>query len=171
MLQCSYIQAFTVRFVPSMQLYRLNLKSVYRALQCLFQLFTVFYAYYPAVHPAMLYSLQGAGGHTSAQSTSSAYQIPPPRRTLYSSAQPPYYNNVYKGARVRPCYGSMPDSAAYRRPCQPGGVSSYRLRIAGKCSTRRGSPAAGAGRAARNHWRLPPYLFSGFRPIANRGQQ
>ena len=36
---------------------------------------------------------------------------------------------------------------------------------------RRGSPAAGAWRAARNHWRLPPYLFSGFRPIANRGQQ
>ena len=26
-------------------------------------------------------------------------------------------------------------------------------------------------RAARNHWRLPPHLFSGFRPIANRGQQ
>ena len=23
------------------------------------------------------------------------YQIPPPRRTLYSSAQPPYYNKVY----------------------------------------------------------------------------
>lgn len=37
--------------------------------------------------------------------------------------------------------------------------------------TRRDSPAAGARRAARNHWRLPPYLFSGFRPIANRGQQ
>lgn len=25
--------------------------------------------------------------------------------------------------------------------------------------------------AARNHWRLPPHLFSGCRPIANRGQQ
>ena len=50
--------------------------------------------------------------------------IPPvPRRTLYRPAQPPYYNKVYKGARVRPCYGSMPNSAAYRRPCQPGGVS------------------------------------------------
>lgn len=32
------------------------------------------------------------------RSISSAYQIQPPRRTLYSSAQPPYYNNVYKGA-------------------------------------------------------------------------
>ena len=37
--------------------------------------------------------------------------------------------------------------------------------------TQRGSPAASARRAARNHWRLPPQLFSGFRPIANRGQQ
>lgn len=25
--------------------------------------------------------------------------------------------------RARPCYGSMPDCAAYCRPCQPGGVS------------------------------------------------
>lgn len=29
------------------------------------------------------------------------YQIPAPRRTLYRSAQPPYYNKVYKGAGVR----------------------------------------------------------------------
>ena len=71
------------------------------------------------------------------RSASSAYQIPAPRRTPCRSAQPPYYNNVYKGAAVRYCYGSMPDSAADRRPCQPGGVSSYRLRIAGKCYTRR----------------------------------
>lgn len=60
------------------------------------------------------------------RNASSAYQIPPPRRTLYRTAQPPYYNNVYK---VRPCYGSMPDSAAYHRPCKPGGVSSYRVWI------------------------------------------
>lgn len=33
------------------------------------------------------------------------YQIPAPRRTLYRSAQQPYYNKVYK-------------SAAYRKPCQ-----------------------------------------------------
>lgn len=42
--------------------------------------------------------------------TSSTYKIPPPRRTLYRSAQPPYYNKVYKAL---PCYGSMPDSAAH----------------------------------------------------------
>ena len=39
--------------------------------------------------------------------------------------------------RARRCYGSMPDGAAYRRPCQPGGVSSCRVWIAGKCCTRR----------------------------------
>lgn len=79
---------------------------------------------------------------------SSAYQIPPPRRTLHRPAQPPYYNNVYKGTAVRPCYRSMPDSAADCRPCQPGGVSSCRVWIAGKCCTRRDSPAAG-GRGGR----------------------
>nr|DAE76410.1 MAG TPA: hypothetical protein [Caudoviricetes sp.] len=48
----------------------------------------------------------------------------------------------------------------------PAPVSSQ-----GAPSTRRGSPAAGMRRAARNHWRLSPHLFPGFRPIANRGQQ
>lgn len=51
------------------------------------------------------------------------YQILTPRRTLHSSAQTAYYNKVYKGAWVRPCYRFMPDGAAYHRPCQPGGVS------------------------------------------------
>ena len=58
------------------------------------------------------------------------YQIPPPRRTLYRAGQPPI---IIRYIRVRPCFGSMSDSAAYHRPCQPGGVSSYRVRIAGKC--------------------------------------
>ena len=122
------------------------------------------------------------------RSTSSAYQIPAPRRTLYSSAQPPYYNKVYKGAAVRRCYGSMPDSAANRRPCQPGGVSvstctesARRLSIWHRVSSQGvpGRPgtlhpagqSSGRGTAARNRWRLPPQLFSGFRPITNRGQQ
>lgn len=118
------------------------------------------------------------------RSTSSTYQIQAPRWTLYRPAQPPYYNKVY--IRVCSFYGSIPDSAAYHRPCQPGGVSmlptpgglqsgtgsavrAHRVSLAP--STRRGSPAAGTRRAARNHWRLSPQLFSGFRPIANRGQQ
>lgn len=56
------------------------------------------------------------------RNTSSIYQIQAPRRTLCNSAQPPYYNKVYKGAAVCPCYGSMPDSAADRKPCKPGGA-------------------------------------------------
>lgn len=34
--------------------------------------------------------------------------------------------------RVRPCRVFMPNSAAYRRPCKPGGVFSHCVRIAGK---------------------------------------
>nr|DAT71722.1 MAG TPA: hypothetical protein [Caudoviricetes sp.] len=36
LLQCSYIQAFPAAFLPSMQLYSHNAKTVYRALQRLF---------------------------------------------------------------------------------------------------------------------------------------
>lgn len=94
------------------------------------------------------------------------YQIPPPRRTLYRPTQLPYYNKVYKDAAVRPCYGSMPDGAAYHRPCKPGGVSMLLTpgglrsgtvstvrahRVSPAPSTRRGSPVAGARQAARNH--------------------
>lgn len=64
------------------------------------------------------------------RSTSSAYQIPAPRRTLYRSAQPAYYNKVYKGA-------------AYRRPCQPGGVD--RWQVLTHCQQYRpGAPAEGS---------------------------
>lgn len=130
------------------------------------------------------------------------YQITPTRRTLYRSTQPSYYNKVYKGA---PCYRSMPDSATYRRPYQPGGVSCCRLWIAGKCWQRvsstdpahplrghrlhlyRVSPAAcnlapagalhpagqsGSGAAGgAEPLTATAVSFSGFRPIANRGQQ
>lgn len=105
------------------------------------------------------------------RNTSSTYQIPPPRRTLYRPAQPPYYNKVYKGAAVRtlvmdPCqtvqHIADHDSLAGSAPIVCGSL----------VSATPGAPAEwSARRAARNHWRLPPYLFSGFRPIANRGQQ
>ena len=50
-------------------------------------------------------------------------------------------------------------------------IRAQRCGISQTMPARRGSPAAGARLAERNHWRLPPYPFSGFRPIANRGQQ
>lgn len=49
------------------------------------------------------------------------YQTPPPNRDTVQGRAAAYYNKVY--IRVRSCYGFMPDSAAYHRPCQPGGVS------------------------------------------------
>lgn len=142
------------------------------------------------IHKPRIYSLRHAGGHTIKRNTSSAYQIPAPRRTLCSSTQPPYYNKVYKSAP--PCYGSMPDSAAYRRPCRPGvpaeGSARRRLdatnarrlaiwhrsavrawRVSLTPSTRRGSPAAGAGRAAAEPLTACAVPLSGLRPIANKG--
>lgn len=52
-------------------------------------------------HKPPIYRLHHVGGHTVKRSTSTDAQIPPPRRTLYRSTQPPYYNKVYKGATVR----------------------------------------------------------------------
>lgn len=99
---------------------------------------------------------------------------------------------IIRYIRAYPCYGSMPDSAAYYRPYKPGGgqrLHLYRVSPAASqylprpaaCDLAPGKPGAlhpagqsssrGSSAAARNHWRLPPYLFSGFRPIANRGQQ
>lgn len=58
------------------------------------------------------------------RNTFSIYQIPPPRRTLYRSAQPPYYNKVYKGApllwiHARRCSRSqtMPAGWGQLLPC------------------------------------------------------
>lgn len=68
-----------------------------------------------------------------------------------------------EGSASPPKTGSARRLAIWHRSA----VRAHRLAL----STRRSSPAAGVRRAARNHWRLPPQLFSGFRPIANRGQQ
>lgn len=77
-----------------------------------------------AVQPAPLWSV------SQRRSTSSAYQIPTPRRTLYRSAQAAYYNKVYKGA-------------AHRRPCKPGGVD--RWQVLTHCQQYRpGAPAEGS---------------------------
>lgn len=62
------------------------------------------------------------------------YQIPPPRRTLCSSTQPPYYNKVYKGASLLLIHAkqrSRSQTMPTRRVC------ACRLWIAGKCYTQR----------------------------------
>lgn len=54
---------------------------------------------------------------------------------------------------------------------QPGGLRSGTGQRSGRTGWHPQPSGAVQRCAARNHWRLPPYLFSGFRPIANRGQQ
>lgn len=182
---------------------------------------------FPAIDPFNRQQYQtGTGGYNTAIATPERIAAPghPPAHTRYKR-----HTGRCTGQRSRPiiiryimaqqcaCYRPMPNSAADRRPCQPGGVSSHRLRVrwqvlrpahllrgqrlhlyevspaavsllptpgglqsgtgsavrAGILApcTRRGSPATGARRAARNHWRLAPQLFSGFRPIANKGEK
>lgn len=108
--QCiSCTQAFTVAFIPSMQLYSQNAKTVYRALQRLFRVFALFQRTQYSSHTSRLYT-----------ACATLEGIP-------SSAAPPQI----------PDTTATPDGAAYHRPCQPSGVSSCRLRTAGKCCTRR----------------------------------
>lgn len=134
---------------------------------------------------AAIYHLRHARAYHSA--------VAPPTRARYHSragtldrpAQTAYYNKVYKSAEThllwihaRQCSISQTmqarrrfDASRARRLSiwHRSAVRAHRVSLAP--STRRGSPVAGARRAARNHWRLSPHLFSGFRPIANRDQQ
>lgn len=126
LLQYSPIQTFTAAFVSSMQLYHPRNKTAHRALQALFLLFAPFYRH--------------------------RYQ--PPRRTLYRSAQTAYYNKVYKGAA--PVIGprqTVQHIADHASPAACSLAPGQQSTRAGTLApyTRRGSPAAGARRAARNH--------------------
>ena len=142
LLQCNPIQAFTAAFLSLMQI-------IPPKLQNRLQGFTgAFLLIWPVPAHAIQQSHKPPAQRWRAyhqEQHPHRYQAPPPRRTLYRSTQPPYYNKVYKGAWVRPVMDS----------CQPGGAVQQQ----------------GARRAARNHWRLAPHLFSGFRPIANKGEQ
>lgn len=169
MLQYNPIQAFTVAFISYVQLYRPCHKTAHRALQALFLLFVMF----------CRRCVAGTSGYIAS--------LAPSWSVSHATGRP----IIIRYIRVQGC-------APVMDPCQPvqhiaghaspAGSSrrsfdaSYVRRLAVwhrsaarahrlAPSTRRGSPAAGARRAARNHWRLAPHLFSGFRPIANRSQQ
>ena len=88
------------------------------------------------------------------------YQIQPPRRTLYRSAQPPYYNKVYKGAAVRPVMdpyqavqhiadrASPAASRCFSRPAVCGLALGQRSERTGWCPPPGGQPSGrGRGRA------------------------
>ena len=88
-----------------------------------------------------------------------------PRRTLHKSAQPPIIIRYIGGQRC-----NIPQTMPARRGQLLPSADRWQV-LHPECLLRgqrlhlyRVSPAA------RNHWRLLPHLFSGFRPIANRGQ-
>lgn len=154
LLQYNPIQAFTVRFVLFVQLYRTRYKTAHRALQALFLRFALFYR--PRYQT-------DTSGYNTACATPDAVQL--------STAA--YYNKVYKGGQCSipqtvpaagPRYFPRP-AACDLAPGQQSGRTGLHSPPGGAVKRQ------GAQRAARNHWRLPPQLFSGFRPIANRGQQ
>jgi hypothetical protein len=70
-------------------------------------------------HKTTIHHLRHAGGHTVKRSTSTdtKYQRHAGRCTAQHSRP-----IIIRYIRARPCYGFMPDGAAYRRPCKPGGV-------------------------------------------------
>lgn len=105
-----HTSVYSAIYAVHAELYHLGVKSVYKALQGLFRLFAPFCACHPAAHFAMLYSLQGAGGHTSKRSasTDTRYQRHAGRCTSQHGRP---ITIRYRGA-------------AYRRPCQSGGLQS-----------------------------------------------
>lgn len=126
-------------FCVHAELYRPRYKTAHRALQGLFRLFALFCRCCMSAYPAILHRLCHAGAYHNA--------VAPPAHTRYqrhAERCTGQHNRpiIIRYIRAYPCYRSMPDSATHRRPCQPGGVNSYRLRIAGKCCT--GSPAEGS---------------------------
>lgn len=119
-------------------------------------------------HKPPIHRLRHAGGHTVKRCTSIDTRHHRRTGTLYRSAQPPYYNNVYKGAAVRTCYRSIPGGAADRKPCQPGGVLILPTPGGWSPGTGLSWHTSGImffpGTAARNHWRLAAASLFGLSP-------
>lgn len=142
-LQCLLCRPF--------KLYRPRYKTAHRALQTLFLQFVPFYR--------RRYQT-GTSGYNTARATLERITAPQHLQHIPNTAATP---NAVQGStaalfiiryiKVRPCYGSMPDSAAYRRPCQPGGLQSGPGQQSGRGGSARHPSPGGAvqRRAARNH--------------------
>lgn len=124
LLQYNPIQAFTVRFLPLMKLYRPRHKTAHRPLQGLFL----------RLHPLSRPRYQtGISGYNTTCATLEGIHAPGRAQPIPDTTatpgrctgqhRPPIIIRYIIGCRGAPCYGSMPDGAAYRRLCQPGGVS------------------------------------------------
>lgn len=116
MLQYSRIQAFTWRFMLLMQLYSTRRKTAHRALQALFLQFVPL--------SSRRYQTDTSGYNTVCDTLERAHAPgrpspipePPPRRTLYRPAQPPYYNKVYKRVQHTADHASPAGSRHFPRP-------------------------------------------------------
>ena len=133
-MQYSRIQAFTACFAASMQLCRPRHKTAHRALQ------ELFLRLHPLNRPRYQTDKSGYNITCATLERLPTPGRPPPIPDTTATPgrctgqhSPPIIIMYIRGCRGAPCCGSMPDGAAYRRPCQPGGVNSYRVRIAGKC--------------------------------------
>lgn len=125
-------------FCRPCNLYRQRYKAAHRALQVRFRQFDPFHRIQYQTGKSRYNTACAALEHITAPQH--LQRIPDTRYhagRCTDQRNRPIIIRYIKGQRFAPCYGSMPDGAAYRRPYQPGGVSSYRLRIAGKCCTRR----------------------------------
>lgn len=100
------------------------------------------------------------------RSTSSAYQIPDAAPDAVQGGKTAYYNKVYKRADHASGGGSARRLEVWHRvsgQSAPGQLGT--LHPAGQSNGR----AHGGRRGTTGG--LSPHLFSGFRPIANKGQQ
>lgn len=135
--------------------------------------------YRPAQPPIIIRYIRGCRGAPlswiHARQCSTSQTMPAAAGQLLPCAdrwQVLHLAHLLRGQRLHLCRVSPAGSRCFPRPAAGGLAPGQRSARGGLAPcTRRGSPAAGARRAARNHWRLSPHLFSGFRPIANRGQQ
>lgn len=135
-------------------------------------------------HKSPIHQLCHVRGHTVKRSIFIDTQIQPTQRTLYRARQPPIiimYIGVRRCALLR--IHARRCSIAQTMPAAAGqcirlasGVGVNPATIwhtppSGGAVQQQGQRADPTAGGRRNHWRLPPYLFSGFRPITNRGQQ
>lgn len=182
----SRIQAFTACFVPFMQFIQPTLQNSAQGFAGAFPaICPILPSQIPDRHKRIKCSLRHVGAYHSAATPPAYNQMPDATPGQCTAQHSRSIIIMYiKGCSGAPYYGSMPDGAAHRRPCQPGGVSMLPRPAAGGLAPGQLSGRAvwhpppggtarrqGVRRAARNHWRLPPQLFSGCRPIANKGEQ
>lgn len=110
LLQYSHIQAFTAAFISSMQVIPPTLQNVEQGFTVAFPaIVPIQLSQIPDRHKRLKCSLRHTGAyHNAAAPPPIPDTTAAPDAVQVSTAA--YYNRVYKGA-------------AYRRPCQPGGVS------------------------------------------------